>query len=128
MYVDYVGIRVTNLTKALRFFTQGLGLGEMRRGTMSHGGIWVLLQDPVSHQQIELNWYPTGSKYATPYTPGEGLDHLGLRVSNVAADARRLRAAGAKRLFEEREGGTLEAAFYEGPDGIWVELIRSPTP
>ena len=128
MYLDYVGIRVTNLTASLRFFTQGLGLAELRRGKMFHGGVWVLLEDPVSHQRVELNWYPRGSKYATPFTAGEGLDHLGFRVSNVAAVGRRLRAAGAKRIEEFREGSVVEVAYYEGPDSLWVELIRSPTP
>ncbi|MCI4343849.1 MAG: VOC family protein [Thermoplasmata archaeon] len=128
MYVDYVGLRVTNLARSLRFFTQGLGLQELRRGKMFHGGVWVLLEDPISHQRIELNWYPRGSKYATPFVAGEGMDHLGIRVSNVALVARQLRAAGAKRVEEFRNGRTLEVAYYEGPDGLWVELIRSPTP
>jgi catechol 2,3-dioxygenase-like lactoylglutathione lyase family enzyme len=127
MYVDYVGLRVSNLPKSVRFFTQGLGLREVRRGKMFHGGVWVLMEDPISHQHIELNWYPRGSKYATPFVAGEGLDHLGLRVTNVAAAARRLRAAGAKRIEEFRDQGTLEVAYYEGPDGLWVELIHSPT-
>jgi catechol 2,3-dioxygenase-like lactoylglutathione lyase family enzyme len=127
MYVDYVGLRVTNLGKSLRFFTQGLGLKEARRGTMGHGGIWVLMTDPISHQQVELNWYPPGSKYATPFVGGEGLDHLGLRVTNVAAAARQLRAAGAKRIEEIRYRGKVEVAYYEGPDGLWIELIHSPT-
>jgi catechol 2,3-dioxygenase-like lactoylglutathione lyase family enzyme len=128
MYVDYVGLRVTNLGKSLRFFTKGLGLREVRRGTMFHGGVWVLLEDPTSHQRVELNWYPKGSKYAVPFAAGEGLDHLGLRVSNVATVGRQLRAAGAKLLDEFRDKKVVEVAYYEGPDGLWVELIRSPTP
>ncbi|MGA8276338.1 MAG: VOC family protein [Thermoplasmata archaeon] len=127
MYVDYVGLRVTNLAKSLRFFTQGLGLREVRRGRMGHGGVWVLMEDPISHQHLELNWYPPGSRYATPFVAGEGLDHLGLRVTNVASAARQLRAAGAKRIEEIRYRGKVELAYYEGPDGLWVELIHSPT-
>jgi catechol 2,3-dioxygenase-like lactoylglutathione lyase family enzyme len=128
MYVDYVGLRVTNLSKSVRFFTSGLGLREVRRGTMGHGGIWVLMEDQISHQHVELNWYPPGSKYATPFVPGEGLDHIGVRVTNVPAAARRLRAAGAQRVVEFRDRGTVAVAYYEGPDGLWVELIHSPTP
>ncbi|MCI4373799.1 MAG: VOC family protein [Thermoplasmata archaeon] len=127
MYVDYVGLRVTNLTKSLRFFQRGLGLHVARRGTMWHGGIWVLLEDPISHQHIELNWYPKKSKYATPFVAGEGLDHIGVRVSNVTSAGRQLRAAGAKRVEEFRDRGKVVVAYYEGPDGLWVELILSPT-
>ncbi|MCI4364930.1 MAG: VOC family protein [Thermoplasmata archaeon] len=126
MYVDYVGIRVTHLPRSLRFFTQGLGLREVRRGTMAHKGIWVLMEDPVSHQHVELNWYPRGSKYATPFVPGEGLDHLGMRVTSLPAAARQLRAAGAKRVDQLRYRGKVALEYYEGPDGIWVELIPSP--
>ena len=123
MFLDYAGIRVTNLPKAVRFYTKGLGLVETSRGRMEHGGVWVLLEDRVSHQQLELNWYPRGSKYATPFSPGEGLDHLGVRVRDLGAAARRLREAGAKLVSEIRRRGRVALAYYEGPDGVWVELI-----
>ena len=123
MFLDYAGIRVTNLPKAVRFYTKGLGLSEKRRGRMGHGGVWVLLEDPVSHQHLELNWYPKGSKYATPFSAGEGLDHLGVRVRDLNRAARQLRSAGAKLVSEIRWRGAVALAYYEGPDGVWIELI-----
>jgi len=127
MFLDYAGIRVTNLARSVRFFTRGLGLLEVRRGTMPHGGIWVLLADPVSHQQLELNWYPRGSRYATPFVPGEGLDHLGVRVPNLRAAGRKLRAVGARKVDEVRWRGQVGVEYYEGPDQVWVELILTPS-
>lgn len=124
MFLDYAGIRVTNLPKAVRFVTKGLGLEEVRRGRAAHGGVWVLFHDRRSHQHLELNWYPKGSKFATPFVAGEGLDHLGVRVSDVAAAGRQLKTAGARLLHEFRWKGKIEVAYYEGPDGLWVELIR----
>ncbi|MGB6442609.1 MAG: VOC family protein [Thermoplasmata archaeon] len=126
MYLDYAGIRVTNLAKATRFVTRGLGLREIRRGRMDHGGVWVLFLDDTSRQHLELNWYPKGNKYATPFTPGEGLDHLGFRVNNLPAAARQIRAAGGRLVEEIREGNKVVLAYYEGPDGLVVELILSP--
>lgn len=126
MYLDYAGLRVTHLARATRFLTDGLGLEEVRRGKMEHGGVWVLFEDPTSHQRLELNWYPRGSRYATPFVPGEGLDHLGFRVQDLGAAAQRLVAAGARKVEEIREGGKVVVVYYEGPDGIWVELIDSP--
>jgi catechol 2,3-dioxygenase-like lactoylglutathione lyase family enzyme len=126
VYLDYAGLRVTDLAKSTRFVTKGLGLEEVRRGKMGHGGVWVLFRDPVSHQQLELNWYPPRNRYATPFAPGEGLDHLGFRVQDIAAASRRLRAAGARQLEEIRWRGKVVLAYYEGPDGLWVELILSP--
>lgn len=127
MYLDYTGIRVTRLAPAVRFCTRGLGLEEVRRGRMAHGGVWVLLRDPISHQQLELNWYPRGNRYATPFSAGEGLDHLGFRVNDLARAGRRLRAAGARLVDEIRYRGRVEIAYYEGPDALWIELIRSPS-
>jgi catechol 2,3-dioxygenase-like lactoylglutathione lyase family enzyme len=125
MYLDYAGIRVTHLPKSIRFVRKGLGLEEVRRGRMGHGGVWVLFRDPISHQHLELNWYPKRSKYATPFSAGEGLDHLGFRVNDLAAAGRQLRAAGARPLEEIRWKGKVVLAYYEGPDGLWIELILS---
>ena len=127
MYLDYVGIRVTKLAPALRFFTKGLGLVETRRGTMGHGGVWVLLHDPLSHQHLELNWYPKGSRYYTEFVPGEGIDHLGFRVNDLKVVGKRLRAAGGKRVEQIKWRGQVVLEYYEGPDGFWVELILSPS-
>ena len=128
MYLDYAGIRVRDLDRSLSFYTRALGLKERRRGTMDHGGIWVLLEDRTSHQKLELNWYPPGSKYASRFTVGEGLDHLGFRLPNLRAAVRRLQAMGAKLVDSLEEDGVLEVAFLEDPDGLWVELIRTPAP
>lgn len=127
MYIDYVGIRVTRLPAAIRFFSRALGLREVRRGKMRHGGVWVLLEDPTSHQRLELNWYPSGSKYATPFTAGEALDHIGVRVQKYPVAARRLRAAGARPVEEIRYRGEVALGYFEGPDGLWIELIVSPS-
>ncbi len=126
MHLDYAGLRVTRLARSVRFFESALGLREIRRGTMAHGGVWVLLEDPTSHQRLELNWYPPGSPYAVEFRAGEGLDHLGVRVHSLPAAGRRLRAAGAHRVHQIRYRGRVELEYWEGPDGVWVELIRDP--
>ena len=85
MHLEYCGIRVTNLERSLKFYSELLGLREVKRGTQYElgGGIWVLLRDEESKQQLELNWYPEGSPFNVPYVPGEGLDHVGFIVENV---------------------------------------------
>jgi catechol 2,3-dioxygenase-like lactoylglutathione lyase family enzyme len=39
----YSGIRVRDLDRSLRFYTQAMGMKIVRRGKMKHGGIWVQL-------------------------------------------------------------------------------------
>jgi lactoylglutathione lyase len=126
MSITYVGIRVTDLERSLRFYCDGLGLQERGRGTMSHGGTFVGLEDPESRFQLELNYYPPGSAFARPYVVGEGLDHLGLDVKDARALIERLRGMGARVAIEPwLEAHRYWIGFVEDPDGIWVE-IQSP--
>jgi catechol 2,3-dioxygenase-like lactoylglutathione lyase family enzyme len=126
VHLDYVGLRVTNLARSLTFLDRALGLVELRRGKSPGAGTWVLLEDPVSRQRVELNWYPARSRFATPFVAGEGLDHLGVRVSSISAAGRRLKAAGARRVHAVRWRKRVVVEYWEGPDGLWVELILDP--
>lgn len=123
MPLGYVGLRVSDLDRSIRFYTEGLGLRERGRGTMSHGGVFVGLEDPVTHQQLELNWYPADSPYATPYAAGEGLDHLGFEVGDADATIARLVTLGAAVAVPAwLEQGRYRIGFVSDPDGLWVEV------
>ncbi len=126
MSLTYFGIRVTDLDRSVRFYTGTLGLRERKRGRMSHGGLWVSLEDPETHQLLELNWYPPDSPYATPYSVGEGLDHLAFDVKDARATIRELLAMGAERAVEPwLEEGRYWIGYVKDPDGLWLE-IESP--
>jgi catechol 2,3-dioxygenase-like lactoylglutathione lyase family enzyme len=126
MHLDYSGVRVTDLDRAIAFYTGPVGFQEVRRGTADHGGIWVLLEDPISHQRVELNWYPKGNKYATPYVTGEALDHLGFRVTDIGAAVEALVQGGAQVVERFSEGGSDVVVYLRDPDGIELELISTP--
>ncbi len=127
MSLRYTGIRVTDLDRSLRFYREGLGLREEGRGRMSHGGTFVGLEDPETHVQLELNYYPPGSRFAPPYTVGEGLDHLGVVVPDARALIERLRGMGARVAVEPwHEAGRYWIGFVEDPDGIWIEIQDPP--
>jgi len=128
--LSYFGIRVTDLERSLKFYTELLGLREVRRGdARKYGaGIWVLLKDEPSDQQLELNWYPPESKYAVPYVPGEGLDHIAFLVEDVRKTFADLVARGAEPTLitpEETAGWT---AYVKDPDGNWIEIYTHTTP
>jgi len=123
MTLSYVGIRVRDLERSVGFYTGVLGLRETGRGSMSHGGVFVGLVDPVSKVPIELNWYPPGSPYATAYEAGEGLDHLGFDVRDARATIRELVARGAELAVAPwLEGGRYWIGFVKDPDGNWLEI------
>jgi lactoylglutathione lyase len=129
MHLEYVGIRVTDFDRSLRFYTEQLGLKELRRkDARADGlGIWVVLQDAASGQQIELNWYPEGSRHGVPYVAGEGLDHLGFVVDDVAEAYERLVAAGAEPAMPPAEYEGLTACVKD-PDGNWIEVYQKTPP
>lgn len=124
MGLRYFGIRVTNLERSIEFYTAGLGLRRTRGGTMRHGGKYAVLEDPRTHQRLELNWYPPGSPFATPYVPGEGLDHIGFHVSNPARSYRQLLDQGAKSALAPTDRNGVNGIYYaRDPDGNWIEFF-----
>lgn len=127
MPLVYFGIRVTNLERSLKFYTQGLGLQERRRGVMSHDGVWVELEDPTSKQALELNYYPPGNRFETPYVPGEGLDHIGFKVDDARKWFAKLVSMGAKVALEPWVDPSGEVTSYVmDPDGNWIEVFQTP--
>lgn len=139
MYLSYVGIRVMDLNRSLRFYTEFFGLKELARADVSHvgGGTAVLLGDPVSGQRLELNWYPKSSPYGGPYAPGEGLDHVAFRVDDVPATLRALARRGVEevpidpRLAQPRPRSAPDwshVAYVRDPDGNWIELDQHAKP
>jgi catechol 2,3-dioxygenase-like lactoylglutathione lyase family enzyme len=132
--LHYVGIRVRNLQRALRFYTRVLGLKVTVRGDFRAAGrgIWVGLQDPRSKVKLELNWYPPNSKYGGRYHPGDALDHIGFVLGNAPSERleqehARLLRAGARPtpVTPTTTGGWMFCV--RDPDGNWVEVFRWPT-
>jgi lactoylglutathione lyase len=125
MFLDYAGIRVTDIDRSVRFYRQALGLRELRRGSTDGLGTWVLLEDPLSRQRLELNHYVPASPFATPFSPGEGLDHLGFRVPSPKRTAARLIRFGARPAPEGASLPDGSLLYLLDPDGHWIELIQT---
>ena len=139
MYLSYAGLRVTDLDRSLRFYTEIFGLQEIMRADVrkAGGGIAVLLQDPHSGQRLELNWYPKTSVYGGAYVPGEGLDHVSFYVDDVPAMLRTLKTRGVEqipidlKLAEPRPRSAPDwflVQYVKDPDGNWVELYQYKEP
>jgi catechol 2,3-dioxygenase-like lactoylglutathione lyase family enzyme len=116
--LEYTGIRVRDLERSRRFYTEGLGLVFQKRGRMAAGGIWEELADPESLAKLELNFYPG----EPPYREGDELDHLGFQVRGLDAVTSRLVALGARIRIPAFEEGGFRLAFLSDPDGVWIEL------
>jgi catechol 2,3-dioxygenase-like lactoylglutathione lyase family enzyme len=134
MRLEQAGIRVTNLSRSIRFYTRALGLKVVRKGDTRvwGGGLWVLLRDPRSRREIELNWYPKGSIFYRGYRTGDALDHLDFTLgvaSRASLDRvhRRLLRNGARatKYTPTRTEGW--STHVLDPDGVWITVGRRPT-
>ena len=118
----YTGIRVRDLERSVKFYTETMEMMEVRRGTMRDGGVWVQLKSKDSEQRLELNYYPPGKKYCEEYVEGSELDHLAFLCDDVQASYIKVLAGGGISAIEPWDEGDSTLAFVRDPDGVWIEL------
>jgi lactoylglutathione lyase len=126
MYLSYCGIRVRDLDRSLKFYTELFGLKEVARGDHRkyNAGLYVLLRDGKSGQKLELNWYPEDSVYALPYIPGEGLDHIAFVVDDLKQTYAKLLGEGVEPTTIDPSTTSGWVAYVKDPDGNWIEIYQ----
>ncbi len=124
MRILHTMIRVGDLDRSIRFYTEVLGMRLLRRREYPEGKFtlaFVGYGDESQHSVIELtyNWG------VEAYDLGNGFGHLALEVDDVYRAAEEIRARGGKILREPgpMNAGTTLIAFVADPDGYPVELI-----
>ncbi len=118
MKLEYFGIRVRDMDRAVDFYTNVLGLEFQGRKILEWtGGEVAGFKDPESGQILELNWYPD-----LEYRAGDELDHLGFHVKDAKATLERLQAAGCEVAYPLEDRGEYWYACVTDPDGIWLEI------
>jgi len=125
---SYTGLRVRDLEASVRFFRDGLGMMEASRSVVEEtGGVVVYLKSAEGGHPLELNWYPPGSKFDSPFAPGEALDHLffemekGARIESAIAHL--VKHGGRLTIPPFKEGGG-RIAYVDSPDGATIELYE----
>lgn len=120
-------LRVFDLDKSIKFYTELLGMRLLRRNDYEGGRFtlaFVGYGDESATAVLELthNW-----DQAEPYVIGSGFGHIAIGVPDIYAACDRLRAAGAKITREPgpMKHGSTVIAFVEDPDGYKVELIEA---
>ncbi|WP_029417012.1 VOC family protein [Brevundimonas bacteroides] len=123
-------VRVRDLDTSLRFWTDLLGLREVRRMENEKGRFTlVFLAAPKDLErsaterspEVELtyNWDPE------EYTGGRNFGHLAYKFDNIYKACQRLMDAGVVINRPPRDG---RMAFVRSPDGISIELLQEGEP
>jgi lactoylglutathione lyase len=118
----YTGIRVRDLERSIKFY-QALGMRELFRGSMAHGGQYVHLAIPGSIVRLELNYYPEGNPYYTPWGPGTEFDHLGFMADDADRWLGRLQKAGGTTAIPSWNEPGHRIGYVNDPDGVTIEVF-----
>lgn len=115
--------RVNDLERSVKFYTEVLGLQEVRRHKSPRGSELVFLKAPQSEELIELCSYPASG----PVQVQPDLTHLAFEVDSLEAFARHLEKFGLRYS----DGPTLRPdgsgfAFVDAPEGYEIELMQRP--
>ncbi|WP_416243226.1 lactoylglutathione lyase [Azospira sp. APE16] len=118
-------LRVGDLDRSLAFYTEVLGMQQLRRQDYPDGRFTLAFvgYGPESEGAvIELthNW-------DTPaYELGNGFGHIALEVDDAYAACAAIKTRGGKVVREAgpMKHGTTVIAFVEDPDGYKIELIQ----
>ncbi len=124
MRILHTMLRVGDLERSIRFYTEVLGMKLLRRQDYPDGEFtlaFIGYADESEGAVIELT-YNWGVK---SYDLGSGYGHIALEVDDVyqATDAIRDRGGKILRDAGPMNAGTTIIAFVEDPDGYPIELI-----
>ena len=121
-------IRVGDLQRSIDFYTNVLGMKELRRKDYPDGRFtlaFVGYGDESEHAVIELthNW-DTKS-----YDLGNAFGHIAIGMPDVYKACEAVKAKGGKVTREAgpMKHGTTVIAFVEDPDGYKIEFIQAAT-
>lgn len=120
-------IRVKDLDRSVRFYTEVLGLREQRRRVLEKAdATLVFLVDGRGHHPIELTYNHDGRDYEL----GNQFGHFAFGVGSLDRVREELREHGidfSRGPYQVTEGGS-RIAFIRDPDGIEIELIERDEP
>lgn len=125
MRILHTMFRVGDLDRSLAFYTEVLGMRELRRQDYPDGRFTLAFVG--YHSEAEGAVLELTHNWDTPsYELGNGYGHVALEVDDAYAACAEIKARGGKVVREAgpMKHGTTVIAFVEDPDGYKIELIQ----
>jgi len=120
-------LRVGDLDRSLRFYTEVLKMKLLRRREFPEGKFTLAFLgygDEATTAVVELTYNWGVDKYEL----GNGYGHIAIAVEDAYQACADIKQRGGKVTREAgpMKGGTAVIAFVEDPDGYKIELIQRP--
>ncbi len=112
--------RVNDLARTVDFYTQVLGLEEVRRHKSPRGSELVFLKTPNSDELIEICSFPASGEVIFC----SDLTHLAFEVDSIETFAAHSAALGYPLSDGPTESSSGRFAFIDAPEGYEIELIE----
>ena len=128
MRVLHTMIRIGDLDRSIKFYTDVLGMKLLRRKDYPDGKFtlaFVGYGPETEHAVVELTYNWGTDKYDL----GNAFGHIALEVDDVYAACAEIKKRGGKVTREAgpMKHGSTVIAFVEDPDGYKIELIQRGT-
>lgn len=115
--IVHTNINVSDLDRSLTFYSEALGLRELRRKDAQDGSYKIaFLGDGQGEYLLELTWLRDKQG---PYELGDNETHIAFRADNFEKAYAHHQSMGAI-CYENKEMGIY---FIEDPDGYWLEVL-----
>ncbi|TMH25211.1 MAG: lactoylglutathione lyase [Betaproteobacteria bacterium] len=126
MRILHTMLRVGNMERSVKFYTQILGMKLLRtteRPEQKYSLAFVGYDDEKRSAVLELTYNYGVERYDL----GSAFGHVAIAVPDVKQACERVRASGGKVTREPGpvKGGTSVIAFVEDPDGYKLEFIET---
>ncbi|WIW71389.1 MULTISPECIES: methylmalonyl-CoA epimerase [Anaerosinus] len=129
--VDHIGIAVTNLEEAKKFYTEMLGMKATGEEVVEEQKVKVCFI-PTGDSELELleSTSPDGpiAKYIEKNGGRNGIQHVALRVDNIEQAIADLMAKGVRMIDEKPRygagGSSIAFVHPKATGGVLVELCQ----
>ena len=120
MQLAHTMIRVKDLEATIAFYTDFLGLTEVKRGTIGDEATLVFLSDEWENYHIELTYNHDGRDYDL----GDQFGHLAFTTDDLEPIVAKLDAAGTWFRRSKPENRS-KYIFVKDPNGYDIEILET---